>query len=501
MPYETFKFTHTHTHKRVRTLKFSAVLIVALGIFLGSFYSCKKSEFEPQNSSPTNATVSEQSLNIDESLYVMSHQLESKPDALLRNAMLEMTDLMKNMDEDGYKELFALLHGKYYLEGYVGLKDLLYPNMSPLYAKAEVNPELKGKFRDAFYRLFDANRYPNLNAILQRHQVARRSNTQPDFMNSADVYFYMPYPEDDNGNPFTDSDNPTYVPAVTEANEGYGWKEDNNGEWQRVVTNDDYGSSHATIIVEPNTPQNLSAAEAGGAIGGDPTNDIDHALLDSLRRRQCRNLENGTLRRSVFLGHLQVRKQFDKWLSLTGNGGGSEMYFGSVWTRSHIMQDPNNPRDVDVYQFDTSFLIYLPRKEINQMRKDFRNNGCYHLTKFRWVGAVWLPDWKCKQEEVLFAIWEDDNTVEKITHEATLGLSTDSTSTYNFTASVSIQNNSKDPIIRDLKISNTAFVNLNAIDQGCGCLNGQGVFNNICWPIWDGGTDVAYTMPVRYLSN
>lgn len=320
-------FTHTHTHKR-KSLINSVLILIFLGIIIFSPLSCKKTDFN-NNKNESGTNVFNIKVNIDESLYTMSHQLESEPSELVRNAILEMTEILKNIKGEGYQELFALLHNQYFLEGNVGLKDLLNPETSPIYNKTEINPELKGKFKETFYQLFDPKRYPNLHAIIQRHHYSYRSSSQPDFLNSADVYFYMPYPEDDNGNAFSDNDKPTYVPAVTDADAGYGWKENNNNEWERVATNDDYAANNATIIVEPNTPQNLRPpVDDNTGIG--PDHDIDPSYLDSLVQRQCQNLENGTLVRSVYLGHIQVRVQFDRYISFTGNGGGSEMRFGTV---------------------------------------------------------------------------------------------------------------------------------------------------------------------------
>lgn len=161
------------------------------------------------------------------------------------------------------------------------------------------------------------------------------------------------------------------------------------------------------------------------------------------------------------------------------------------------MRDPNNPRDVDVHQFDEIIRKRLTRGQIRKMKRAFRNNGCNN-SEYIWIGSLMVPEWKCYYEEILFAIWEDDRTDETIIHEATLGLSTDSTSVISFNASVSIDNNSKDDIIRNLKISNRAFFYNNSIDQGCGCKYGEGDFSNTCWPIWDGGADVAYTLPHIY---
>lgn len=179
-----------------------------------------------------------------ESAYVRNKGLASSQEEILRNAILELTEIQKKINSvEAYRELFMLLHNDYYVDNYVLLKDLLNPDESPLYKHVELNANQKGFYKKAFENVFDPSLYPNLDYVLNISQHYKSTN-QPD------LAFYMPYPEDENGVPFTETDIPTYVPTVVTdenlADYGYGYKEE-NGQWNTYITDDNYALQNATI--------------------------------------------------------------------------------------------------------------------------------------------------------------------------------------------------------------------------------------------------------------
>ncbi|NPA45848.1 MAG: hypothetical protein GXO24_01390, partial [Chlorobi bacterium] len=342
---------------------------------------------------------------IDEKAYRRTKGLADNPTDILRNAILELTDIQMQLSKDrkAYKELFYLLHNDLYADNYVKLKDLLDPDNSLLYNKMKVPEELKGAFKNAFNAINNSQNYPNLNYLLSRNNYQQRSSAvnQPDFLDSADLAYYMPYPEDENGQAFTDQDNPTYVPTVIEdenrADYGYGYKEE-NGQWNTYITDDNYAQQNSTIQVT------TLIGEIHINPNGDNQDD-DITIIPPDQATYCANFrgDDHPYNHLVILGHLQLTEQLDPWVGLY-NSGGSELIFLRIDSEELIPLDGQHI-ELTTGQVARYFRVDLRRREIKKMRRD---------NTFKWIGAQWDINWECSEpvHEQGFLVYELDNRRE-----------------------------------------------------------------------------------------
>ena len=167
----------------------------------------------------------------------------------------------------------------------------------------------------------------------------------------------------------------------------------------------------------------------------------------------------------VWISWVRCNKQYDRLISFTGNGGGSELRFAN----GYAYQDANTAQVIPNYTFAGA----------NLSRKDIRKN--------RWVHPfqLWNTNWKTEQISNMLGIWEDD-TQGSVTFTGSvsgkfLGITS--------TVGVSITKPSQDAIIRNLLIDRDYFFRDGANDQGFGFQDN--------WPIRDGSSTVSYTMPYQ----
>jgi len=349
----------------------------------------------------------------------------------------------------------------YYDDEVVDLKDLLNPRTSLLYASEKfrrLNVEtgiFERKFKEEFDKMFGAN-----------NVVGR---TTSDYFEDEGITIYFPYSED-----FTDPKGSeiTLVAADRDADEGPGNKPDGTNpdgstKYVPVTVNDDYAAVSPTHIV--------------CVIDKLPKADY----VDSLPP------PSGTVDR-VFHGYSRLGKHYDKLISFTGNGGGSEI---RVARASGYLQVQN--QQVTSWANDVI--------SVNYSRKDVRKK------KWKRVYSAWDPDWVAANNEQVYAVWEDDTEGTKT---FTGSLSTtlllrafDSTQTVQGSIGFSITVKTQDEIITQRKISRYAYFITAKQDQGggfdmcdgCGegdanpCLDNTFLPTGEYWPKWDCGTNWKYT--------
>ena len=209
----------------------------------------------------------------DNSLYKMSGKLEFESSEIVRNSVLEMTEIFKlivEKDNQARKEIFEILKSDFYIEPYVGLSELLEPQKAEIYKFIEVNKSLKGSFKKAFELELNKNsiKYPNLKEISER-RVGLDSQIKTlgaNFHDYASLAFYIPYMVDENNVEFESDDNITVVPAVVDSNSGLGYSRGDNDSWDAVMVDDSYAENNLTLIIEPNAYRAPDDGDCGDGI-------------------------------------------------------------------------------------------------------------------------------------------------------------------------------------------------------------------------------------------
>lgn len=443
----------------------------------GFIFSCQNEQIETQQ-------------NYD--AYQQSNILELNPKERMRNAVLEFTELQKviHKNKGAFMEIYHLTDNDVYIDNYCSLSDLLNPNTANVYKKSNVPSKYVGEFKKAFETELSNNEqaYPNLNYVVaslnsQNNEAKNNTNSNLDgFYNNADLTFYIPYKTNDEDVIIDPYDGTTYVPGVIDAMEALGYKYNaDTEEFDEVVTNDDYANSKMTVIIEPNSSnvltmwtENLSSG--GGSSSGSTTPNIYTGDCDDLK-----GTDNDYIRQ-VWVGHSKLKKQYDNWISFSGNGGGSEIIIGRTDSKEHI-EFTNDGADVVVTSMDNTFQQNFSRKDIRKKR-------------WKWTGTIWDFNWECSEpiHEQLYLVYEDDNT-------DAIDFSFDGIEwgddTYGAT-NLETEVRTKDAIIRQWKRESTEFFATNLLDQGCDTKAGEYSFADREWGIYDCG-DFRYTMPHRWV--
>ena len=286
----------------------------------------------------------------------------------------------------------------------------------------------------------------------------------------ADISIYFPY--SDNFMPQNGGDYNVpitgIVPAAADSDEGTGYVpvylNDRFQNYVNVMVDDDYTYKNATHIIG--------------------VNGVD--LVKPMAPPPPPIASPGVNR--VYVGIGLCKEQYDRLISFTGNGGGSEIKYCRL---SGYLQTV----DGQVTTFQDVISVDFGRKEI--FKKYWKN-----------VSALWDADWASTNTEQIFAIYEEDNK-NSVTFNGSLGTtvtipSTPTTPgiTASGTIGFSVTRQSQDEIIRQLKISRNAYFRGSFLDQGFGF---SGDFSFLPpppthgWPhydaIPDAGANVGWTWP------
>ncbi len=243
----------------------------------------------------------------------------------------EVSSIIKKIYKDRkiVYEVVATIYTGYYEDERVLLKDLLYPNYSPLYKTESFlkSKSQKGIFRSAFFTELNKGDYPNLrNALTPAHIPSQpnvdnlRSDGAPDpaleiFSDSYGISIYFPYSENfgtvftpayfDNINTDPRGELATVIAADREADEapGYepyvcGTRDEQELCYQMVTVNDAYSEFHVTHIV---------------GVGADPTIIMNH------------DPSNPVQNHLVFIGDVKCKQQYDNLISFNGTSAKMEV--------------------------------------------------------------------------------------------------------------------------------------------------------------------------------
>lgn len=414
-----------------------------------------------------------------------------KEKQLVRNLELVsivLKELYKN--QSNIKIVNAAVFSKIYSDESILLKDLIFYNNSQLNKNKEFQNYCKKwelsleKFSTEFWEKaknlnspnFDFflrnlnNTYSSSNSNLQN--ASQNSNSGDGNSYGDQVTVYFPYSE--NFEPVIEGEYyapiTSLVTATADADEGWGELPYYiNGVFQYyipVVVNDDYAYANPTHIIGLNgvEPYDIIASSTPPPPVAPP----------------------GVNR--VYVGDGLCRIQYDRFISFTGNGGGSEIKYCRL---SGYLQPING----QVSSFQDIISVNFSRNEI---RNEYWRN----------LSAIWDDDWVNTDIEQVFAIYEEDNTNTK-TFNGSLAttVSVPATSTApagNSTGTIgfSVTVQSQDEIIRQLKITRNSYFSGAYQDQGLG-YSGNTLFLPLPiqhgWPFYDAkpsvGANVGWTWP------
>lgn len=459
----------------VRKIYLKKVIILIFGILI-IFESCKK---EYQNE------IIKSPKKLDESkVYKKPNTAE---EVILVQNLSKVTDIFKELykTKSNIKLVNAAIYSRTYTDESVYLKDLIYPNESILVRnKKFVN--LTGKwgitlksFSVNFWeevRKKNDKLFENFLANLIQPSFPSLSIGASESNQSQQVTVYFPYseqfilPDDGYFQPIT-----SIVTATADADEGWGNLPfyDNQGNLQyyfQVLVNDDYAFENPTHIIGVN------------GIEPEPF---------SFEAPPLPTAATGVSR--VFIGEVICKKYYDRLISFTGNGGGSDLKFARI-----------NGYLAPVNGQITNFSNDMVPADISR----------YNIRKQNWVYiySIWDYNWLSQNNEQVLAIYEEDNTNSVNINgslSTTLGLDSIGNSggaSIVGTIGFSINITSQDEIIRQIKMSRNGYFISAFGDQGHG-FSPDDKFLPLPfthgWPTYDVsyfsklGTSVGWTMPYK----
>ncbi|MBL7734690.1 MAG: hypothetical protein JNL51_04475 [Chitinophagaceae bacterium] len=410
------------------------------------------------------------------------------------------------LDPDACYEVNSAIYSAYYEDERVLLKDLLFPEISQLYAldKFKKFKAKQGRFRKLFNEELNKGIYPYLKSQLKVYEIhkqrllnqadqggtERTVATRTESVSAAPIVnsisenlisstalgaaIYFPYSQNfeavyNNGAVALTSapiayQTPTIVYTDREADAGPGKERYACGSrfsltacFREVTVDDDYAYDRPTHIV---------------AVGAQP----------SVAINPMESPANAVSR--VYHGISRLTKQLDRLISLTGNGGGSEVKVARV-SAYLTMKD----QQVTNFSGDIATIYYK--------RGDIRNK------RWKRVYSLWDADWQEENKQQVYAVYEDDtqgtkkfkgsvNTTINIPGKPSLGKAVGDVS---YEVSVVTQ----DEIITQRALDRYAYFRDALNNQGGGYAADAEDFlaPGKDWPIIDGGTIWNYTMPYR----
>jgi len=384
-------------------------------------------------------------------------------------------------------EVNAAIKTEYYDDERVLLKDLLFPDNSPIYRSEKFTKTgaVKGTFKKYFFETLNSGDYAELKAAMGLNSSKTRLTTASPGVDSTNeiwtdeygVSIYFPYSENfplinpnDPNNNTANGDLVTIVSADREADSGPGWEAyysepDPNGFmcpdnicYRQVTVDDDYAEFRPTHII---------GVGAEPAIMRDPPPPATNV-------------------NRVYHGWSIMADQKDNFISFTGNGGGSEMKIARI---SGYLQFQN--------QQVTSFTGDL-------VSRSFKRGDIKHK-RWKRVYTVWDPDWVPDNLQQVYAVWEEDNEgTNTFTGSLSTTLSLGNNQTGTGTIGYSIQVKTQDELITQRQITRTAYFGDAKTEQGWGfqlCDDISCRYDDTFlptgqhWPIYDGGSTWRFTWP------
>jgi hypothetical protein len=437
---------------------------------LTAVIGCKKNTIDYQNGGVDESKVYQKPITYDQILLVSN----------LEKITLILEDLYK--EKKNLKLVNASIYAKAYTDESVLLKDLINPMHSILPGNKKF-VELCSKwnvslqdFSEAFWKAAhvknDTQLLDFLNFVQNKHLALQNLSNNPLDVNyqdqSSEVSIYFPYSSEFDISASGDSYGPvaSLVAASAEADEALGFQPHYSGgalvEYRPVVVNDDYVFSHPTHIV--------------GVNGIEPYETQD-AALNPPTVTTPPNVNR------VYIGDAICKTQYDRLISFTSNGGGSEINYCRASGYLKLLGH-------QITEFEDKTSVKFERGTIR---------------KKQWlrVYAVWDADWVVDNKEQVFAIYEDDNNSE-ITFTGSLSTTVRVATGTNVEGSIDyqIKRSSQDDIIKQVKISRVSYFAGALRNQGWGFGNDKSFLPASAvngWPYYDavpeGGANVGWTWP------
>lgn len=449
--------------------------IILLSFFLLTFAACKKQDIQQSQVSNT--------LKVDESK--IHYKPQSQAEIQLVENLSKLTDILKVIykDKNNVKIANAAIFSGVYTDESVLLKELIYPDISKLtnnkrfeMAIAKHNLSL-AKFANDFWNEVEAKKDASFSNFLQKLKTPELvvnnsdNNTGEIFDDAYKVSIYFPYHENFIDESFNSS--PSLISLTTataDADEGIGQMPvyDMYGgllRYDQVLVNDDYAEANPTHIIGINGIElNIYAVR--------PRNTYEPPPPPPNFNR-------------VYIGEGICKVQYDRFISFTGNGGGSEIKYCHL---TGYMQ----PVDGHITKFEDIVSLNFTRREIND---------------WAWIRtmSVWDDDWETKDLEQVLGIYEEDNK-----HTKTFNASLKTTlkfgpATVEGSIGYTVSVQSQDDIILQLKISRNSYFAGAFKDQGQ-AFTGDRTFiptnrPDLKWPAYNvhydnkSGTNVGWTWP------
>ncbi len=300
--------------------------------------------------------------------------------------IFSVTEIIKKVyaaNPNAIAEVNDLIKIGYYNDEFILLSDLLKYETSLIYQSPKTrNIKNKGEFKKEFIKAIGIN---SSNA-----QARTTLEYLTDYQNGV-ITIYYPYSDKFTGT----TASITVVPADRDADEapGYILK---SGKWINASAGDLYSQTNPCHLIGV-TSTDFTPAPDNIYRTTDP-----NVLPDAAR---CGIIFTGTQEKQlpappiypgnlpniikVFIGYSRCVYQFDRWISFTGNGGGSEIMYSRgdgylKFANSHVTD------------FQDLTTVYHTRSDIRDKKALF-------------VAAPWDNQWENNDTEQYYAIWEQDN--------------------------------------------------------------------------------------------
>lgn len=440
--------------------KYTAMKLFSIGFMAATLTSCQK-DFQEKIALP----------RVPENHVFRTPETTEEKELVVH--LGKITDILKEIykKEEVVKEVNAAIYAGVYSDESVLLRDLVFPDKGRL-LHSERFRELSvrwrfspGSFARAFGEAANRRKDPQFNSFLEA--MGAGAGQRPEQYQVENVSIYYPYSDEFQEPVFENSGATitTLVTATADADEGVGYLTSYDAygmpQYQEVVVNDDYVFTHPTHIIGVNGIEPVLSAPTQVSVFH-PSGPIDIADLT----REVKQ---------VYIGEVRCSRQFDRLISFSGNGGGSEIRF----TRADgFLKLVDGQVQADMFVMNGPFKIE---------RGDIKDGG----TWIDWT-AVWDGDWEAANFEQNMAIFEEDNR-NTVTFNGNLKTTVKINSAMTAEGSIGFTLNFKsdDPLIFQMNYKHDVFFAMNRFDQEGALRNG--------WPVRNNNGAVSFTFLDRTL--